>query len=58
MQRKLIVVDSRNRVDLFQGSGLIVKPNEVKVLRVFKNFSLLQESQHEIITAGFNCRIE
>ncbi|CAN7393044.1 PfkB family carbohydrate kinase [Paenibacillus sp. LjRoot153] len=50
-QGKLIVVDSRNRISLFR--GLIVKPNEVEVLRsINKNSILLQESQHEMVRAG------
>ncbi|WP_216624449.1 hypothetical protein [Paenibacillus foliorum] len=56
-QGKLIVVNSRNRIGLFH--GLIVKTNEIEVMRsINKNSSLIQESQHEIVTAGFNCRIK
>jgi rfaE bifunctional protein kinase chain/domain len=51
-QGKLIVVDSRNRIGWFR--GLIVKPNEVEVVRSMNvnPTPYQQESEHNMIRAG------
>jgi rfaE bifunctional protein kinase chain/domain len=51
-QGKRIIVDSRNRIEWFQ--GLIVKPNVVELLRSYHGNSYYndQENEEEVIKAG------